>query len=160
MPVEWREYRCLRNDSCNSQCALAARPSAIETQLFACRWRTVHGSWSHRQGRGRQDYVASESRDVPEKWAKTELTRNSSGGYIVSSCFCPAARSRRSDGAKRLIRAGGQKQNCTKPPGMNRPTRAPSMRIECGCCLRGKRETCNKMIRRGAGATGLGRSMS
>src|SRR6516225_7725170 len=37
-----------------------------------------------RRGRGRRDYVACESRDVPEKRGKTELTRNSSGGYIVS----------------------------------------------------------------------------
>ena len=37
------------------------------------------------RGRGRQDYVACESRDVPEKRAKAELTRDSSGGYIVDT---------------------------------------------------------------------------
>jgi hypothetical protein len=48
---------------------------------------TAYRSWlvaPCRLGRGSEDYVAWESRDVPEKWATIELTRNSSGGYIES----------------------------------------------------------------------------
>src|SRR5215470_3898488 len=59
--------------------AFCNRGATICLSMAYCPWLVV----PNRRGRGRQDYVACESRDAPEKRAKTELTRNSSGGYIV-----------------------------------------------------------------------------
>ena len=82
------------------QCTPGTGPSAIETEPFACRRCTVNGS---SRGTGWIEGVKTMSpvngEIGRENRAKTESTRHSPEGDIVSSCFCPAARPRRSDGA-------------------------------------------------------------